>query len=119
MNFREAARRIALTTQDDMDLESTMSVDDPPHPWEGTPPPSTDNMDPASPGGPAPFNGAEPFSEPVVDDQEWLDPRETANGTENTRGRAVPYTPGSTSNITTLHNARRAAYERRPRRFRP
>jgi hypothetical protein len=108
VDFRAAARHLALTIDDDMDMGTSMDVDDGPHPWSSAAPtPSTDEMDPAAPGGPAPYNGAEPFGEPVVNDQEWLDPKKN----ENRRGHTPPYTPGPTVDTTTLHNARRAAYE--------
>jgi hypothetical protein len=108
MDFRAAARVVALNMGDDMDMElGTMNVQTQTNPWQhGGTPPSTDGMDPASPGGSAPYNGAEPFGEPVVADPEWLDPSKN----ENRRGHTMPYTPGPTENVTTLHNARRAQY---------
>lgn len=106
MDFRAAAHRIALDMGDEMDT-GTMSVQQPETPWGAAGAPSTDGLDPAAPGGPAPYNGAEPFGEPVTSDQEWLDPSKNVDR----RGRTVPYTPGPTENVTTLHNARRAQYE--------
>jgi hypothetical protein len=107
MDFRTAARHIALSIDgDDMAL-GTMSPQLDFNPWQrGSAPPSTDGLDPAAGGGPAPYNGAEPFSEPVTSDPEWLDPSQHADQ----RGHTVPYQPGPTENITTLHNARRIQY---------
>jgi hypothetical protein len=114
MDFQAAAQHLALTVDDDMDVASTMDVSDRPHPWNAFNDPSTDDMDPAAPGGPAPYNGTEPFGEPVTSNPEWLDPS-TSN---DERGRPVPFTPGANVDTTTLHNARRAAYEARNVRFR-
>lgn len=108
MDFRTAARRLALSISEDMDAGGSMSAQAPPNPWDGTATsPSTDGMDPASPGGPAPYNGAEPFGQPVTSNPEWLDPSSQVDR----RGHTVPYTPGPGENITTLHNARRGHYE--------
>lgn len=41
----------------------------------GEEPPLAGGMDPAAPGGAAPYNGAAPYSTPVAPDPEWLDPR--------------------------------------------
>lgn len=107
MDFRAASQRLAISYGDEMDGISAMDVDDPPHPWNSFTGPSTDNMDPASPGGPAPYNGADPFGQPVTTDPEWLDPQQE----KNRRGQPMPYTPGPNVDTTTLHNARRTAYE--------
>jgi hypothetical protein len=114
MEFRAAAQRLALSIDEDMDMGSTMDLGDRPHPWNSFNDPSTDGMDPAASGGPAPYNGAEPFGEPVTSNPEWLDPSQGGNQREHT----VPYTPGPDEDKMTLHNARRAAYEGRIRRFR-
>jgi hypothetical protein len=115
MDFREAARRTALTMDNDMSMDSnSMSVQESPHAWSGTTDPSTDGMDPASPGGASPYNGAEPFGKPVVENPEWLDPSQGGDR----RSHTVPYVPGPTENITTLHNARRAAYAAQGKRNR-
>ena len=69
---------------------------------------STDNQDPATPGGPSPYNGVAPFGSPVVHDPEWMDPQR--HETEDVRGRPVPHIEGPGENQNTLHNARRASY---------
>lgn len=77
------------------------------------PDPRDDNQDPATPGGPAPYNGAEPFSEPVASDQMWEDPRQPAG-----KGAPMPFTPGPNLDTETIHNARRTSYERKHNRER-
>jgi hypothetical protein len=110
MDFQAAARHVALSMDDDLDMElGTMDVQTQTSPWAGAGAPSTDNMDPATPGGAAPYNGAEPFGKPVTSNPEWLDPTQG----DSRRGHTVPYTPGPTENVTTLHNARRARYAAR------
>jgi hypothetical protein len=114
MDFRAAARHLALTIDDDMDPQATMDVDDRPHAWDSYQGPSTDNMDPASPGGPAPYNGADPFGKPVTSNPEWLDPSAEAD----VRGMPVPFKRGPDVNVTTLHNARRNLYAAKETRTR-
>ena len=70
-------------------------------------PVKTDDQDPATPGGPAPYNGADPFSAPVVSDEMWLDPQ----GKQPNRYAPMPHVKGPDEDTTTLHNARRASYE--------
>ena len=112
MDFRAAARHLAVNVDDDMDIGSTMTDDMRRYPNGFAGQPSTDGMDPASPGGPAPYNGADPFGEPVTDNPEWLDPSQPR---ENQRGQRMPYTPGPDVDTTTLHNARRALYAAKER----
>ena len=78
---------------------------------EWQPEPDTDGMDPATPGGPAPYNGAEPFGEPVVTDPEWSDPRDRSG-----KDRRMPYHPGPDVDVTTLHRARRESYQEKENR---
>lgn len=70
--------------------------------------PATDEQDPATPGGPSPFNGAEPVGKPVVTDPLWRSPAEEKKPPYT----PLPYTgPGPGVDTTTLHNARRAPME--------
>lgn len=70
--------------------------------------PDTDGQDPATPGGAAPYNGAEPTGAPVTSNPEWTAPDEP---------KKPPYTdmpyagPGPSVDTTTLHNARRQPME--------
>lgn len=73
------------------------------------PDPSTDGMDPATPGGPAPYNSVEPFGQPVATDPLLPTPQGHEPGRKN-----MPFTgPGPDVDTTTLHNARLASYERK------
>jgi hypothetical protein len=70
--------------------------------------PATDGQDPASPGGPAPYNGAEPTSQPVTTDPMWKSPDEPKKPPYS----PTPYLgPGPSVDVTTLHNARRTPME--------
>lgn len=70
--------------------------------------PGTDEQDPATPGGPAPFNGAKPVGAPVATDPLWRNPAEPKKPPYT----PLPYTgPGPGVDTTTLHNARRAPME--------
>lgn len=82
-------------------------------PRSAQPDPATDGLDPATPGGAAPYNAMEPYGQPVTSDPEWRDPREgpTSSG-------PVPYHPGPGVDTTTIHNARRASYARKTVRIR-
>ncbi|HEY0645648.1 MAG TPA: hypothetical protein VGD39_19690 [Nocardioides sp.] len=114
MDFRAAARHLAVDVDKDMDAMSTMPDDgNDLRPGDAGHDPSTDGMDPAAPGGPAPYNGAEPFGEPVTENPEWLDPSDPDRGS-----KAMPFAPGPHMNMTTLHNARRDRYAQRERRTR-
>lgn len=110
-----AAQRLAADADlTGMSLDPTMQdVGPTSRPVDPQLPPSTDEQDPATPGGPAPYNGAEPFGEPVVSDPMWLDPskNERSNG-------AIPHVEGPDEDKTTLHNARRASYGAKNKRFR-
>lgn len=66
--------------------------------------PDTDGQDPATPGGPSPYNAAEPAGQPVVSD-----PERTSPGEPKKQPYAdMPYTgPGPAVDTTTLHSARR------------
>jgi hypothetical protein len=71
--------------------------------------PATDEQDPATPGGPSPFNGADPFSQPVSTDPMWEDP---SNPTKKKPYSPTPSTgPGPDVDTPTLHSARRAPME--------
>jgi hypothetical protein len=102
MDFRTAVRKMA-----DGSLSSDMSMD--PTMQDASPqgrqkalqaPPETDGMDPATPGGPAPYNGAEPFGEPVVTDELWLDPQDRSDH----HHQPVPHVQGPDEDKTTLRN---------------
>lgn len=116
MNYRAAAQKLAGGLSSDMSMDPANStgndVDSPASSRTVQPDPSTDGMDPATPGGPAPMNGAEPFGDPVATDPELLPP-----GTERSSG-PVPYQPGPNLDTTTIHNARRASYEAKHNRER-
>lgn len=115
MNFLGAAQRLATDLSSDMSMDPTM--EDAAMPGKRTwsqPEPQTDDMDPATPGGPAPYNGVAPFSHPVVTDPEWLDPQGKPPG----RYTPMPHIPGPDVDVTTLHNARLASYETKVTRFR-
>jgi hypothetical protein len=65
--------------------------------------PDTDGQDPATPGGPAPYNGAEPTGKPVTTDPMWQSPDEPPKPPYS----PTPYLgPGPSVDVTTLHNAR-------------
>jgi hypothetical protein len=71
--------------------------------------PASDEQDPATPGGPSPYNGAEPVGKPVTTDPMWNDP---ANPDKKPPYSPLPYVgPGPSVDVTTLHNARRAPME--------
>jgi hypothetical protein len=70
--------------------------------------PETDGQDPATPGGPAPYNGAEPTGKPVTTDPMWKSPDEPPKPPYS----PTPYLgPGPNVDVTTLHNARRRPVE--------
>jgi hypothetical protein len=70
--------------------------------------PETDGQDPATPGGPAPYNGAEPTGKPVTTDPMWQSPDEPPKPPYS----PTPYLgPGPNVDVTTLHNARRRPVE--------
>lgn len=114
MDFRAAAENLALQRQavdrysdpaaspgrtPDADLSSDID----PRDVDAAPSVESDGRNPASPGGPAPYNGAEPFGEPVTSDPEWLDPQ----GPKPRRYQPMPYVPGPDEDVTTLHPASR------------
>lgn len=116
MNYRSALRR-----QADGGLSSDMSMDpsgqdthqDDRGSLAPAPPVDDDGQDPATPGGPSPYNGTTPFSEPVTSDPEWLDPQGDPG-----RGKAIPHIEDpnvnedrSTLHPASLHNARAASYQ--------
>lgn len=115
MDFRRAAAKIAADLSGDLSMDPTMQdADLRGSRTEFQPDPETDGMDPATPGGPAPYNGAEPFSEPVVSDPMWLDPQ----GERPSRQDPLPHFRGPDVNVTTLHSARRESYLAKEKRFR-
>jgi hypothetical protein len=67
---KQAATSVDLDT---MDGSSSPTVNTPFN-GPGTVPPLAGGMDPAAPGGSAPYNGAPPYSSPVAPDPEWVDP---------------------------------------------
>lgn len=111
MDFLAAARKIAIGADWSEDLGMTSQPEI--NRVNGQPDPSTDEQDPATPGGPSPFNGAAPFGEPVASDPMWLDPQ----GDKPKRYESMPFQQGPDEDVTTLHNARRSAYIARSARF--
>jgi hypothetical protein len=115
MDFRTAAQRLAADSDiTGMSLDPTMEDAIPGRQTDVQLPPATDGQDPATPGGPAPYNGAEPFGEPVTTDPLWLDPK----GDQPARYSPMPHVQGPDEDRTTLHNARRASYDAKIKRFR-
>lgn len=115
MDFLAVAQRYAADLSSDMSMDPTMQ--DAAMPGERTwsqPEPQTDDQDPATSGGPAPYNGASPFSDPVVSDPEWLDPQGKPPGHYS----PMPHIPGPDVDVTTLHSARLASYQKKVTRFR-
>jgi hypothetical protein len=112
VNFRAAVRRYAgpeMDGDDSMDA-SQMGEDAPSQRSDWQPGIGTDDADPATPGGPAPYNAAPPgHGQPVSTDPLWKNPDEpTAQGTD------MPHLQGQPNQeANTLHNARRARYEAR------
>jgi hypothetical protein len=115
MNYRAALRRSAgdntgSSLSSDLSMDPTMQdAHDPastvPH---GTDPVHTDGADPATPGGASPYNGAEPFGQPAVDDPLWRDPSQE----DTNRGGPIPHIEDDRHvDRTTLHNARMAGYQ--------
>lgn len=116
MNFRAVARTADLSTDLAMDPSAQEAKDGPVRGQYGQPDPSTDGADPATPGGPSPFNGAPPFGEPATTDPEWLDPQTQVDGQPD-RGAPVPHMTGPHVDQTTLHNARRESYATKAARY--
>jgi hypothetical protein len=92
VNFALAARRLEA----DLDPDRSMDVPWPTNrPTVHQPAPDTDGLDPAAPGGPAPFNsGAGPYGAPVVSDP-MLD-------TDIKPGHPTPHVQGPDLDTTTL-----------------
>lgn len=71
--------------------------------------PETDQQDPATSGGPAPYNGTPPFGRPVTTDPEWTDQQDPATKKPYS---PMPYAgPGPGVDTTILHEARRGPTE--------
>lgn len=65
-----------MTDLDTMDASTSPSTDgQTPINGRGEVPPMAGGMDPAAPGGAAPYNAAEPFGHPVAPDPGWTDPK--------------------------------------------
>lgn len=77
--FTEVLQAQAGTTSDFDEMSAGNGLSDGPHSMEspingpGSVPPLAGGMDPAAPGGAAPYNGAEPYSRPVAPDPGWVD----------------------------------------------
>lgn len=102
MDFREAVRKMAdypSGWSEDLGMNSHLPER---NRVQSQPDPSTDEQDPATSGGPSPFNGVAPFGEPVASDPLWLDPQDE----EDHRGKHTPYRKGPDENVTTLHARR-------------
>lgn len=119
MNFRAAHRKIADLSADES-MDSTMQdASLPGRRQTFQPTPATDGQDPATPGGPAPYNGVAPFGKPVASDPMLPTPQ----GHEPGR-KPIPWTgPGPDVDVTTLHaaslfNQRAHAYQRKTQRMR-
>jgi hypothetical protein len=112
MDFRRAAARMTASGVDDS-LDASMQDAGLPagHGTDVQPPPQSDGMDPATPGGPAPYNGAEPFGQPVTTDPEWRDPRDW----DTAKDEPMPHIEGPKQNALTLHGLRHKAYMARER----
>jgi hypothetical protein len=119
MNFLAAAIHLADGLSSDMSMDPAMQDAALPTTRTWTQPePETDELDPAAPGGPSPYNGVEPFGHPVTTDQEWLDP----NGRKPRRYETMPHIKGpdedvATLHAATLHSARRNSYEDKAVRY--
>lgn len=117
MDFRAALEVMAggLSSDEAMDPSSTIGndVDTPASGRTVQPDPRDDGQDPATPGGPAPYNASDPLGEPVVSDPMWEDPQQPAG-----KGAPMPFTPGPNLDTNTIHNARRASYEHKHNRER-
>jgi hypothetical protein len=98
MNFREAARRLeADLSTTELGMTSDWPTD---RPTVQQPPIQTDGLDPATPGGPSPFNsGVGPYGDKVVSDPLVPVP-------ERDQGGPMPHIPGSDVDTTTLRNWR-------------
>lgn len=115
MDFRAAYEKIAGELSSDLSMDPTMQdAALPGRRQDFQPDVESDGMDPASPGGPAPYNGAEPFSEPVTSNEEWLDPQ----GPKPKRYEPMPHTQGPDEDVTTLHSARLASYNAKAKKVR-
>lgn len=116
MNFLAAAQRLAADLSSDMSMDTANMGEDSAmlttRTW-GQPEPDTDDLDPAAPGGPAPYNGVPPFGKPVTTDQEWLDPQ----GPQPRRYQPMPHMKGPDEDVSTLHSARRTSYEEKAARY--
>ncbi len=109
MDFRAAARTAGELSSDlSMDPSMQDAKDPRTRGLVVAPSPDTDGGDPATPGGPAPYNGAPPFGEPATSDPEWLDPQTQTSG--QPRRTPVPFIEGPNQMQNTLHNARAASY---------
>lgn len=119
MNFRAVHRKIADDLSSDMSMDSSMEDASLPHRRDTyQPTPSTDGQDPATRGGPAPFNGTAPAGRPVASDPLVPTPKSHQPGRD-----PVPYLgPGPDVDVTTLHGAslglRAAIYHRNLTRMR-
>jgi hypothetical protein len=103
MDFRAAFKVLAEgSLSSDMSMDTTNMADGSPdgRPTPPALPPSTDGMDPATPGGPAPYNGSEPFGDPVTSDPLWKDPQDRSDH----RRQPVPHVEGPDEDKTTLRN---------------
>lgn len=110
-----ATTHVAEGMSSDMSMDSTMEdASIPAHRQWGQAPPQTDDLDPAAPGGPAPYNAADPYSQPVVSDQEWLNPQQQ----KPQHNTPMPHVDGPDEDVTTLHSARLAFYDSKVKRFR-
>jgi hypothetical protein len=114
MNYRAAAQRIASGLSDDFSMDPSQSLgNDVPTDRNQVQQPDvdTDGVDPATPGGAAPYNAETPYGAPVVSDPEWLDPAQHPRSSG-----PVPFRPGPGVDTTTIHNARRNSYAQKTNR---
>lgn len=116
MNFRAAARRIQASSPDLSEDSSMDPTNMGGEPWPGDgdggqPGGETDGQDPATPGGPAPYNAADPHrGDQVSPDPLYKDPDEPTM-----QGADMPHASGPGLEANTLHNARRTRYAARER----
>lgn len=120
MDFRAFHRKVADDLSSDMSMDPTQEDASLPHGRQTfQPPPATDGQDPATPGGPSPLNGTEPYGKPVASDPLLPTPSQHQPGRD-----PVPYTgPGPDVDVTvlhgaSLHNDRQAAYHNKITRMR-
>lgn len=119
MDFRASHRHASpgdLSTDESMDPVGMGGEESTGRLPSGTSQPDVDGSDPATPGGPSPYNGVEPFGDPATSDPEYLDPKKDRDPADS-RYAPVPHIDGPDEDKTTLHNARRTSYVAKSDRY--